>query len=118
MALINCPHCGKEISDKAISCIHCGVSLIEEEKPITPQPMLDTTMENETPPPNYLWFSIINIFTSLIVGICLCILSATVKKMWADGNVKNAKRMSNLVLILNIIFLFVGIGIIMAIASM
>ena len=24
MALINCPDCGKEISDKAASCIHCG----------------------------------------------------------------------------------------------
>lgn len=24
MALINCPECGKEVSDKAKSCIHCG----------------------------------------------------------------------------------------------
>lgn len=24
MALINCPECGKEISDKAEACIHCG----------------------------------------------------------------------------------------------
>ena len=24
MALINCPECGKEISDKAPACIHCG----------------------------------------------------------------------------------------------
>lgn len=24
MALINCKNCGKEISDKAIKCIHCG----------------------------------------------------------------------------------------------
>lgn len=24
MALINCPECGKEISDKAVSCPHCG----------------------------------------------------------------------------------------------
>ena len=29
MALINCPDCNKEISDKAVSCIHCGC-------PITP----------------------------------------------------------------------------------
>lgn len=26
MALINCPECGKEISDKAISCPHYGYS--------------------------------------------------------------------------------------------
>ena len=24
MALIKCPECGKEISDKAAACIHCG----------------------------------------------------------------------------------------------
>jgi len=24
MALIKCPECGKEISDKAKKCIHCG----------------------------------------------------------------------------------------------
>ncbi|MDD3645769.1 MAG: zinc-ribbon domain-containing protein [Bacteroidales bacterium] len=25
MALINCFECGKEVSDKALSCPHCGV---------------------------------------------------------------------------------------------
>lgn len=24
MSLINCPECGKEISDKSEKCIHCG----------------------------------------------------------------------------------------------
>ena len=27
MALINCPECGKQISDKAPHCIHCGYPL-------------------------------------------------------------------------------------------
>jgi hypothetical protein len=27
MALINCKNCGKQISNKANSCIHCGVSI-------------------------------------------------------------------------------------------
>lgn len=27
MALMNCPECGKEISDQAISCPHCGYPL-------------------------------------------------------------------------------------------
>ena len=27
MALIKCPECGKEISDKALACIHCGFPL-------------------------------------------------------------------------------------------
>lgn len=34
MALINCPECGKEVSDKAEACIHCGAPL--KEKPLEP----------------------------------------------------------------------------------
>lgn len=34
MALIKCPECGKEISDKAKKCVHCGKVLIEG-KPTT-----------------------------------------------------------------------------------
>ena len=29
MALIKCPECGKEISDKSKHCIHCGYPLDE-----------------------------------------------------------------------------------------
>lgn len=29
MALISCPKCGKQISDKAVKCPHCGVDLTE-----------------------------------------------------------------------------------------
>lgn len=32
MALIKCPECGKEISDKAVNCIHCGFPLNEINK--------------------------------------------------------------------------------------
>lgn len=31
MAIINCPECGQEISDKAKKCIHCGKVFVEEE---------------------------------------------------------------------------------------
>ena len=34
MAMIPCPDCGQEISDKAKKCIHCGKILIEEVKPL------------------------------------------------------------------------------------
>lgn len=34
MALINCPECGKEISDKAPACIHCGFPLESEKKEV------------------------------------------------------------------------------------
>lgn len=33
MAMINCPKCGQEISDKAKKCIHCGKVLVEEVTP-------------------------------------------------------------------------------------
>lgn len=36
MAMINCPECGKEISDKAKSCIHCGCPISEEEPKAEP----------------------------------------------------------------------------------
>ncbi len=32
MALIHCPECGKEVSDKAAACIHCGYPLQGESK--------------------------------------------------------------------------------------
>jgi hypothetical protein len=32
MALINCPECGKEISDKAASCPHCGNPIYTKEE--------------------------------------------------------------------------------------
>lgn len=31
MSMINCPECGKEISDKAKKCVHCGKILIEDK---------------------------------------------------------------------------------------
>lgn len=33
MALINCPECGKEISDTCESCIHCGYKLSNDSDP-------------------------------------------------------------------------------------
>lgn len=34
MAMISCPNCNEEISDKAKKCIHCGYSLVPAEKKI------------------------------------------------------------------------------------
>ena len=40
MALVKCPECGKEISDKANSCVNCGYPLDFEEKEIEEFPEL------------------------------------------------------------------------------
>lgn len=32
MALINCPECGKEVSSKAMACIHCGFPLSSNQE--------------------------------------------------------------------------------------
>lgn len=32
MAMITCPNCGEQISDKAKTCVHCGTVLVPEEK--------------------------------------------------------------------------------------
>lgn len=45
MALIKCPECGKEISDKAAACIHCGCPLDEVE-------IVDENLEFPTLPDN------------------------------------------------------------------
>lgn len=37
MALINCPHCGKPVSDKAEKCVHCGVKFNKENTHSNPQ---------------------------------------------------------------------------------
>lgn len=34
MAMIICPSCGQQVSDKAKKCVHCGAVLIQEEKKI------------------------------------------------------------------------------------
>lgn len=35
MAMVNCSECGKEISDKAASCPHCGAPQAAQKPPVT-----------------------------------------------------------------------------------
>ena len=37
MAIINCPDCGREISDKSKTCIHCGKIFVQETQIIEPE---------------------------------------------------------------------------------
>ena len=47
MALIKCPECGKEISDKANNCIHCGVPIKVDKKVKVKIPRFCTGMLNQ-----------------------------------------------------------------------
>ena len=46
MALIRCPECGKEISDKATSCIHCGYPIQQESSQQYLSPMQEANYEH------------------------------------------------------------------------
>lgn len=48
MALIKCPECGKEVSNKALACIHCGYPLeAKKESTATYQEQNNSTTESE-----------------------------------------------------------------------
>ena len=47
MALIKCPECGKEISDKAQACIHCGYPITESLEKQEAAPTVDSLKPNE-----------------------------------------------------------------------
>ena len=48
MALINCSECGKEISDKAVTCIHCGNPIYKEKvKSMTKKTWEELTQEEK-----------------------------------------------------------------------
>lgn len=42
MALIKCPECGREVSDKAAACIHCGFPLGQE---LSTKPLSNDTLK-------------------------------------------------------------------------
>ena len=47
MALIKCPECGKEISDKAKACIHCGYPLENVDTRTNPNMCLVNGVEHD-----------------------------------------------------------------------
>ena len=52
MALIKCPECGKEISDKSKTCVHCGFPLDENRpEPIEPNDSIIEVSASEEPMP-------------------------------------------------------------------
>ena len=46
MALIECPECKKEISDKAKECPHCGYPIVKKEEKKKEEPKKDLVLKN------------------------------------------------------------------------
>ena len=51
MALISCPECGKEVSDRAPACIHCGYPLSSAHRMRTSAPSQGPTALPSASPP-------------------------------------------------------------------
>ena len=69
MALINCPECNKQISDKATACPHCG-------NPIAEPPT------NQQAPVQVKKFNIQKLFAVLLTIFSLIALMATASPYW------------------------------------
>ncbi len=51
MTLINCPDCGRRVSDRALVCVHCGFPLgdLQPPSPHTPQDFSGSAGEEPSP---------------------------------------------------------------------
>ncbi len=78
MALIKCPECKKDISDKADNCPNCGYKILESEKE-----QLKKLAELQKQPKNR-WLGYIVIIIIIIVFIKLCNDNSQVP--WQDEN--------------------------------
>ena len=95
MALIKCPECGKEISDTAKNCIHCGYALKEENNAETPQ----TVVHIEAPKKGK------SSKNFLVIGITLnlcCLLFTTLSTIGSSKAV-NPFRDNKIMLIISIV---------------
>ena len=87
MALITCPHCGKQVSDTATKCIHCGGKLKEAplepkeytELSFTEKEALDSEFERRYPEYAYLKFQKRNkmLTTAFLVFLIMYLLFMT-----------------------------------------
>lgn len=71
MALFNCPECGKEISDQAVSCPHCGY-------PLKPDATL-VTVKKRTPGRGFA-------ITGLVLGIFGVVYSPVFPTLLLSGS--------------------------------
>ncbi len=116
MAIINCPDCGREISDKSKTCIHCGKIFVQETQIIEPEvrctecgavladtdaicPNCGCPVEQKKDaegfkPEQVEASSIQNaakpkkIVIAIVAAICICIVGGVGYKIYADNKAK------------------------------
>ena len=75
MALIQCPECGKEVSDKVKACPHCGYPMEEtSQQSNTPQPVEVTAINLSSKDPGKTKRIVIGIVAALCVVLAVVIV--------------------------------------------
>ena len=79
MALIKCPECGRDISDKANACVHCGYPLSKvadnAEKKESNKELTQTVESQETLLPNKAKKTVSNKTKAIIAVVCILVLA-------------------------------------------
>jgi len=93
MALIQCPECGKEISDKVTACPHCGYPLAEQPQPASPQPVevtgINLSAKNPKKSKKILVCAVIIVFVIAAVGIGFTVKKSNDAKQAANEYIDN-----------------------------
>ncbi len=69
MALINCPECGKEISDKSEKCIYCGFPLNNSKESETSGNTVQESKQKNNKIKIYVLVGILVAFIAVVIGI-------------------------------------------------
>ena len=131
MAFINCPECNTTISDKAISCPHCGAPTNTQQASAPQdnrgyQPLQDNTgyrpaqgqqpvgqPSNDVPPKTWLVESILaTIFCCLPFGVVGIMYAAKVESNWASGSKELARSAARSAKNWTLASIFSGLGVV------
>ena len=83
MALITCPECGKEISDKATTCPNCGAPVNTTNTPDpVPQPNTNYSEKYRSPQNDKSKDKVTNPFSAIFVAYRLALCSFTAPIGW------------------------------------
>ena len=103
MALIQCPECGKEISDKVTACPHCGYPLVEEQvQPASPQAVeltgINLSVKNPQKSKKFLIYATVVVCVIVAVVVGLTVKKANDTKKAANEYIDNLTAVRRIML--------------------